>query len=148
MFLSQAYRVIRPQGFCVFFYDLDHHEKLQKIATQIGFRVQRWPLIWKKANFRSNAAPSYNFCRNVEYAMICRKHNAVLVKPQMTTVFECGSLNVVKELGHPFAKPYNLWRWIYNAIAIKGQIICNPFVGCGSSSIAAARCGLRPLGVK
>jgi site-specific DNA-methyltransferase (adenine-specific) len=145
-FLVCAYNVIKPQGFCVFFYDLDHHEKLQRLATEVGFRVQRWPLIWKKTDFRSNASPQHNFCKNIEYAMVCRKPNATLVQAQMSSVYECGSLSVTKELGHPFAKPYDLWRWIYDAVAIKGQVVCDPFVGSGSSAISAARCGLRPVG--
>jgi site-specific DNA-methyltransferase (adenine-specific) len=145
-FLSAAHTALKPQGFCVFFYDLDHHEKLQRMAVSAGFRVQRWPLVWKKVDFRSNAAPQYNFCKNIEYAMVCRKLNATLIKPQMSSVYECGSNNVTKELGHPFAKPYDLWRWIYEAIAIKGQTVCDPFVGSGSSVIAAARYGLRPFG--
>ena len=145
-FLIHAYRVLRPQGFCVFFYDLDHHEKLQMMAKSVGFRVQRWPLIWRKTDAYSNASPQSNFTKDVEYAMVCRKPSATLVSTQTSCVFECGSANVVKTLGHPFAKPFDLWRWIYNAIAIEGQSVCNPFVGCGSSAIAALRCGLRPTG--
>jgi DNA modification methylase len=145
-FIYHAYRTLRPQGFCVFFYDLDHHEKLQRIAKDVGFRVQRWPLIWRKTDAYSNASPQHNFTKDVEYAMVCRKHSAILVSVQTSCVFECGSANVVKSLGHPFAKPFDLWRWIYNAVAIEGQTVCDPFVGCGSSAIAALRCGLHPLG--
>jgi DNA modification methylase len=147
-FLYFAHQALRPQGFCVFFYDLDHHEKLQTIAKQAGFRVQRWPLIWRKTDAYSNAAPQHNFTKDVEYAMVCRKHSATLVSVQTSCVFECGSANVVKSLGHPFAKPFDLWRWIYNAVAIEGQTVFDPFVGCGSSAIAALRCGLRPVGTE
>ena len=94
----------------------------------------------------SNASPQHNFTKNVEYAMVCRKPKATLVSTQTSCVFECGSANTVKTLGHPFAKPLDLWRWIYNAITIEGQIVCDPFVGCGSSAIAAVRQGLRPIG--
>ncbi len=145
-FIHKSFRVIKEQGFLVFFYDLDHHEKLQSIATKAGFAVQRWPLIWKKIDYRSNAAPAHNFCKNLEYAMVCRKPGATLVKPQMTSIYECASASVVRDLGHPFAKPYELWTWIYNAVAIKGQIVADPFAGCGSAPIAAARFGLRPIG--
>jgi ParB-like chromosome segregation protein Spo0J len=43
-FLKFAYDTLLPHGFCVFFYDLDHHEKLQTWAKEFGFKVQRWPL--------------------------------------------------------------------------------------------------------
>ena len=145
-FLTLAFKAVKPQGFCVFFYDLDHHEKLQIIAKRVGFRVQRWPLIWHKTDFSSNAAPQHNFTKNIEYAMICRKHNATLTKPQTSSLYVCASAGVTKELGHPFAKPYALWNWIYDAITIKNQVVCDPFAGSGSACIAAARAGLRPVG--
>lgn len=145
-FLWSSFKALKPQGFCVFFYDLDHHEKLQTIAKRVGFRVQRWPLIWHKTDFSSNAGPSHNFTKNIEYAMICRKHNATLNQVQTSSVFSCASAGVTKELGHPFAKPYALWNWIYNAITIKNQVVCDPFAGSGSACIAAVRAGLRPIG--
>jgi len=145
-FIVESFRLIKPQGFLVFWYDLDHHEKLQQMASNIGFAVQRWPLIWHKTDYRSNAAPAHNFCKNIEYAMVCRKPNAVLTKVQMSSVYQCPSGEIVRELGHPFAKPYELWTWIYTAVAIKGQSVFDPFFGCASSSIAALRWGLRPVG--
>ena len=145
-FISLAWKSLRPQGFLVFWYDLDHHEKYQQIATSVGFAVQRWPLIWHKSDFRSNAAPAHNFCKNIEYAMVCRKPSAVLARAQMSSVYACSSGDVVKDFGHPFAKPIELWTWIYAAICIKGQIVEDPFVGSGSSAVAAMKWGLRPVG--
>jgi DNA modification methylase len=146
--IKESWRVMKPQGFLVFWYDLDHHEKLQRFATEVGFAVQRWPLIWHKTDYRSNSAPAYNFTKNIEYAMICRKPNAVLARAQTSCVYGCAAGPIVKELGHPFAKPYELWQWIYSAVAIKGQTIADPCVGRGSSSIAAIRWGLRPVGAE
>lgn len=145
-FISLAWKAMRPQGFLVFWYDLDHHEKYQAIATSVGFMVQRWPLIWHKTDFRSNAAPAHNFCKNIEYAMVCRKPSAVLARAQMSSVYGCSSGDVVRDFGHPFAKPIEIWTWIYAAICIKGQVIEDPFVGSGSSAVAAMKWGLRPVG--
>lgn len=145
-FITQSWRLLRPQGFLVFWYDLDHHEKLQRLATSVGFAVQRWPLIWHKIDYRSNAAPQFNFTKNIEYAMICRKPNAVLAKAQNSSVYQCGTGGVVRELGHPFAKPFELWYWIFNAVALKGQNFYDPFCGRGSSAIAGVKWGLRPMG--
>jgi DNA modification methylase len=147
-FLKASYHTLRDQGFCIFFYDVSHHEKIYRMAIDVGFRVQRWPLIWKKTDSYSNAAPSHNFTKNIEYAMVCRKPKATLTSAQATSVFECGSLGVTKDLGHPFAKPYELWRWLYNAVTIRGQVVCDPFAGCGSACIAAIRCGLFPVGAE
>lgn len=145
-FLRLAFKVTKPLGWCVFWYDIQHHEKLQRAAVEAGWLPQRWPLTWRKLDYRSNAAPSHNTCKNEEWAMMLRKPNGVLVKAQMSSIYDAMSGKVTKELGHAFAKPYELWRWIYSMIAIKGQVVFDPFVGSGSAAIAALQWGLRPTG--
>lgn len=145
-FIAASWRLLRPQGFLVFWYDHDHHEKLQRLASDVGFAVQRWPLIWHKLDYRSNAAPSFNFTKNYECAMVCRKPSAVLAKAQNSSIYQCATGAVARELGHPFAKPYEVWYWIFNAVSIKGQSFYDPFVGRGSSAIAGVKWGLRPVG--
>lgn len=144
--IPAAYRILKSNGFFVFFYDLDHHEKLAGMCKQAGFAVQRWPIIWHKVDYRSNAAPAYNFCKNIEYAMVCRKANATLLSPQLSSIFACPTGTITRDLGHPFAKPYALWRFIYKAVASPGQTVFDPCVGSGSAAIAAAQLQLRPSG--
>lgn len=144
-FLTEAYRVLRPHSFCVFWYDLDHHEKLQAHAKAVGFSVQRWPLIWKKLGFASNAAPQYNFCKNIEYAMVCRKPQAVLREVKTSSVFDCATTGAAKLFGHPFAKPTAVWKWLFEATASHGDIVLDPFAGSGSSTCTAIRLGLKPI---
>lgn len=145
-FLFEAARIIKPGGFCVFWYDSDHHEKLQQIAIANGFRTQRWLLVWHKTDYRSNAAPSHNFCKNYETAMVCRKPNAVLARAQMSSIFSCPTGDVTRKFNHPFAKPLDVWKWLFAAVTIKGQTIYDPFLGSGTSVAAAAQWGLRPVG--
>jgi hypothetical protein len=145
-FIPLAWKTIRDQGFLVMWYDLDHHEKLQALATSVGFAVQRWPLIWHKMDYRSNAAPAYNFTKNVEYAMVCRKPNAVLARAQTSTVFSAPSGTTARDFNHPFSKPPDVWRWIFSACCIKGQNFYDPFLGAGSSAVAGLDWGLKPMG--
>lgn len=150
--LSQMRELIRvafalTRGYFVFFYDLDHHEKLKAMTEGVGFAVQRWPLIWHKLDYRSNAAPSHNFCKNVEYAMVCRKPGATLAVPgQMSSIFSCNAAGVARDLGHPFAKPSGLWQWIFKAICHPGQTVWDPCCGVGSMPLAALEMGLCPSG--
>jgi DNA modification methylase len=82
----------------------------------------------------------------MEYAMLCRKPNAVLVKAQNSSIYSCATGTITRELGHPFAKPYEIWQWLFSMVALKGQTFYDPFVGRGSSAIAAVKWGLRPVG--
>lgn len=144
LFLEKAFILCR--GYCIFWYDLDHHEKLQTWAKQIGFRVQRWPIIWHKTDYRSNASPQTNFCKNIEYAMVCAKPGSTLATVQMSSVIPLPTGTTAKEFGHPFAKPPALWQRIMSSVASPGQTVFDPFMGSGSSTIAALRNGLSPSG--
>lgn len=145
---SAVYRVMRPDRFFVFFYDLAHHEKLQAHATAAGFKVQRWPLVWVKTHPCLNQAAQWNFTKSCEYAMVCRKGNATLVIPQATSHFACSKADTDPLIDHPFAKPFNLWKWIFQAVALKGQTILDPFAGEGSCPITAINCLYVPIAIE
>jgi DNA modification methylase len=142
-FITAAFAVTR--GFCIFWYDLDHHEKLQRIAVAAGWRVQRWPLIWHKTDARSNAAPNHNFPKNFEYAMVLRKPVATLAKVQSSSIFSFPGLETVRKFGHPYAKPIELHKWVMEAVAHKGETIYDPFAGRGTIPYSAILSGYRPL---
>lgn len=145
-FITLSWKCIKDQGFLIFWYDLDHHEKLKDHATAVGFRNQRWPLIWHKTDTCSNADPAHNFPKNFEYAMVCRKPNAVLAQVQKTSIFQCATGTTTRDFSHPFAKPLDVWKWLYGAVTIKGQVVYDPFLGSGSSAVAAIQYGLKPVG--
>lgn len=139
-FITLAAHSVR--SYFIFFYDLDHHEKLQTWCTSAGFLVQRWPILWFKTDYGSNAAPQHNFTKDEEYAMVCRKPGATLAKAAPKAVIPLPSGNAAGTLGHPFAKPIDLWLRIFSAVCHPGQTHFDPFGGVFSSSIAATRFGL------
>jgi len=145
-FIKQSFRALRSNGFLVFFYDLDHHEKLQSWCAAAGFAVQRWPFIWHKTDYRSNASPQSNMTKCFEYAMVCRKPGAVLATSPIMSLFSHPSASATKDFGHPFAKPRAVWNYLYNACCIKGQTVFDPFVGSGSAALSAIEFGLNPIG--
>jgi len=147
-FLENAFRLLKPNGFCVFWYDLEHHEKLHNWAKQVGFKPQRWPLVWHKLHPCRNNAATKNYTKNVEFAMVLRKGGAVLNKPQSSCVVIGDSTAERKLYDNPFAKPAIVWRFIYEAIAYKGQVVLDPYCGQMSSIRAAIDLGLTPMGIE
>lgn len=146
-FIHLSFHALKEKGFCVFFFDMDHWEKLQRWGTEAGFAVQRWPVTWHKTDYRSNASPQTNTCKNVEWFMICRKPGTVLAtSPQMSSVWAGPSESAAKEFGHPFAKPRWLWHKMFDAFCLKGQTVLDPFAGSGSSTLSAVEWGLNPIG--
>lgn len=146
-FLRKAYDSVLPHGFCVFFYDLDHHEKLQQWAQDVGWKVQRWPLVWVKTHTCQNKAAQYNTTKNFEVAMILRKdEHTVLRSQQPSSVWTGDGAAERKCYNNPFAKPFELWKWIYDMVAFPGQSVRDPYCGEMSACRAAANCGLVPYG--
>jgi DNA modification methylase len=148
-FLREAFRLVRSGGFCVFFYDLDWHEYLQANAETVGWKVQRWPLIWYKTHNCQNNAAQYNFTKNYESIMVLRRdEKTVLRSPQGSSVWMGDGAAERKLYNNPFAKPFPLWKWIYDAVAFAGQKVLDPFCGEMSACRAAVNCGLTPFGIE
>jgi DNA modification methylase len=150
-FLAQSFRLLRDGGFCVFFYDLDHHEKLQTWAAAAGFAVQRWPFVATKTSACSNQGAAYNLTKNYEVCMFLRKPAAVLRHDPKFALnnssWRAYDFAAERKLyANPFAKPFELWKDIFDMIAFPGQSIYDPYAGECSSLRAAANCGLTPFG--
>lgn len=149
IFLRRSFSAVKDGGFCVFFYDLDHHEKLQLFATASGWAVQRWPLIITKSSPCRNQAAQYNTTKNYESVMVLRKPGAVIRKPVMSSTLEKVDFRgSTTQYAHPFAKPFLVWQWIYTMFTIPGQSVLDPYCGEMSACSAAATCGLLPYGIE
>lgn len=146
LFLEQSFRLVKPRGFCVFFFDLDHWNLLQTEAKRIGWKVQDWPLIWVKTHNCQNQGPQYNYTKTYECAMVLRKDSeTVLRKPRPNAVWSGDGSAERKLYNNKFAKPFLLWKeLIFDNIAFPGQTIYDPFGGEFSSCRAAVNCGLIP----
>jgi len=140
-----ASKLLRDKGFLITWCDISQWQLLQQLCLDHGLTPQRWPLVWVKTSPCQNGAPQYNFTKNIEIALVARKGNAVLTTPQASCYWQGSADN---SLGHPFAKPSNLWKWLYGAVAIRGQRVLDPFAGCGSSTVAALGLGLSPIAIE
>src|SRR5215475_5144307 len=141
--LQHMYEMLKPKGFCVIWYDNVHWNLMRTLAEQVGFRVQRWPLVWVKTSPCLNQMASKNWTKATEFAMVLSKENATLVKPQSVNYWSGPRASTTS---NPFAKPKGLWQWILSAFALQGDVICDPFMGEGSSLLAAIDFGCRIVG--
>lgn len=133
--IPEFYRILKPNAWFCFFYDLEHHEKLQEICASAGFTVQRWPHIWLKTHACRNDAARFNSTKNYEPVMICRKGNAVLREALPRSIYpssrnECDFVKA--NVDHPFVKPYKAWEDIIKPRALEGSTFYEPFAGRGS----------------
>lgn len=136
-FIQVSYLALHDHGYLVFFYDLDHHEKLQQMCSDAGFAVQRWPIIWHKVGFASNANANKNTTKDIEYAMVASKSRAKLATPGLGSVVSLPVGRTATVLGHPFAKSPELWRELFRRFVQPGYTVFDAFMGSGSMPIAA-----------
>ena len=139
-FWPAAWQCTRDNAFVITWCDQMVWQFMHDCAIDAGFAVQRWPYIWRKVNQSvMNQCAGYNTTKDYEIAMIARKPGATLYAKKNTSVKEASNVQVTKETGHPFAKPYETTLDLLDTISIKGQSILDPFMGGGSIVIAALR---------
>lgn len=143
-------RVLKPTSYFLMWYDLDHHEKLQQLAIKHGFKVQRWPIVWCKNSSCQNGAANVNFTKKTEVCMVMRREHALLANTKASTTNYIEDSNVIDKatLGHPFVKPYNVWRMLIESVSLEGQTILDPFAGVGSCPTAAVLLKRVPIAIE
>ncbi len=148
-FLEEAYRVLPKQGFCVFFYDLDHHQYLQDVARRIGFSVQRWPLVWKKTSACKNEAPAWNTTKDYEVIMVLRKGAATIKAPVSSSLLLGGLTSEERAyFKHAFSKPRSICTCLLSMFASPGQTILDPYAGELSMAFSVQAFGCKSIAIE
>ena len=50
--------------------------------------------------------------------------------------------------GHPCAKPIKAWMWLLNKSSLIGEVVFDPFLGSGTTCVAAKILGRRSIGIE
>ena len=145
-FFPAAFRCMKESGFCITWCDQMVWQYMYDIAIKAGFKVQRWPVTWNKLHRCKNSSPQCNFTKSTEIAMVCRKGNAVLMRPVLTSVVSASNDEIKKLIDHPFAKPYEAWEFLVEPTTFQGQLILEPFAGRGSGVISMLRMNRQVMG--
>lgn len=143
--LNSMYCHLKEGGYCVIWYDNVNWQFIRDAAERVGFRVQRWPLVWVKTSPCLNQVANKNWTKATEFAIVLSKGNSFLANTQATNYWSGARTT---STSNPFAKPTELWKFIYDAIAVRGQTVLDPFAGEGSAILAAIEFGLRPIAIE
>lgn len=138
-FASAAFNSLKDIGFLIMWCDQDVWATLKGYMENVGFKVQRWPIVWVKSYPCMNSIAQYNFTKTTEIAMVCRKGNATLCRPGPSGHMIEGTDEYKQKMSHPFVKPFNCWRHLVEAVSMEGQHILDPFAGHGSGPLSFLR---------
>ena len=143
-FFKVAYDCSKDYSFLCVWIDLEHFEKMITWATNAGWIVCRWPVVWCKTSPCINRAAQYNVTKATEFCMIMRKSKSATIATKQQQNFIIAPRDSVSK-DHPFGKPYAVWKYLIETVSYEGQTVLDPFAGCGSSLYAIIKLNRKPL---
>lgn len=139
-FLAKAYATLPVGGFLVFWADYSMWETLCNWGNSVGFRVQKWPIVWVKTYNPINQSANQNFTKTTELAIVMSKSPAVLAITGPAGHVLAGQDTYKATMKHPFVKPLAAWQHLIEAVSLKGQTLLDPFSGEGSGVLSFLTC--------
>lgn len=139
--LPELYRVLKESGHA---YIMTNNKNLKDMLIEIenaGFNIFK-TLIWAK----NSPITNMYYMDSHEYIVFCRKGKAKRIN-------NCGTKSVLnidnpRNKVHPTEKPIELMEIFINNSSNEGEIVLDPFMGGGSTGIAAIRNGRKFIGVE
>ncbi|MCK9209388.1 MAG: site-specific DNA-methyltransferase [Ignavibacteriaceae bacterium] len=136
-FLEQCYRVLRNNRHIYIMFDSYSLLSLAPIARNV-FEVKN-VLCWDKANI----GLGHYFRRRHEFILFASKGKRHLNSRNIPDVWKIKRVSASK---YPTQKPTEVFELMLKGSAEKDFVVCDPFVGSGSSAIAAIKSGCKFIG--
>lgn len=157
-FIKEMYRVLKPSGTLICFYDLWKLSYLARLLEDTGFKQLRY-IEWLKTN-PMPINSKLNYLTNArEVALTAVKKSKPLFKSEYdngiyqfpiyqgaTRHFDDGSK--VKERCHPTQKSIPLFEALINKHSNRGDLVIDPFLGSGTTYLAARNTGRKFKGAE
>lgn len=145
-FFPAAYACVKDKGYVITWCDQMLWQTMYDLAIAAGFKVQRWPVTWVKTHTCMNQSAQYNFTKNTEIAIVCRKGNATLASAASECTISASNAEMKKLLGgHPFVKPFEVWEFLASKCTRQGDLVYEPFAGRGSCVVSMLKLGRRVM---
>lgn len=141
LWMPVVYGALKPDSHAYIFSNVLCMEEMLSAARQAGFRLHNI-LVWVK----NNCTPSQYYMKNCEYVLFLRKGRAHYINDigGSRTAYYCNNITGGKR--HPTEKPVELLRYYIGNSTRPGDVVLDPFAGCGSTCEAAVSIGRRFVG--
>lgn len=135
------YRVIKPNGWLVWFLGHDWYEVCKKTFEEVGFKVDPIPLVWDRSDGPTFTANGRHFFpKGYDIALHCVKGDPCIIKVRV------GQSNIIRipgiargERDLVAERPVELYEEIIKRLTIPGETVADFFAGSGSCPAAAAK---------
>lgn len=123
-----------------------HNDQVPGLSAYLDGLFHRFALcLWQKTNPMPVANKHYMPEIEIYFHAWSRGFHPQGDLAALRRVISCGS-RALKNLGHPTVKPDNVMNKILRNVA--GETVCDPFMGTGSTGVAALRAGKRFWGIE
>lgn len=123
-----------------------HNDQVPEVSRDLKRLFHRFVLLcWQKSTPMPVANKHYVPEIEIYFHAWNKGHHPQGDLAELKRVFTCRS-RALKDFGHPTVKPDGLMDKIIRNVA--GQTICDPFMGTGSTGVAAIKAGRRFVGIE
>lgn len=143
--LHDAFRVTRDGGALICFCRWDVQEAFRSAIEWAGFAVKS-QVIWDRqhhgmGDLHASFAPAHDvvwFATKGDFRFPAGRPSSVVRSPRLGGA----------ELKHPNQKPVELMAHLVRSVAASGATVLDPFMGSGSTVVAAAQEGCNAIGIE
>jgi site-specific DNA-methyltransferase (adenine-specific) len=135
--MRECYRVLRNDRHCYVFTDPETLFHLKPAAEEAGFEFRRI-IVWDKVLI----GMGYGYRRRTEFVLFLLKGKRRVADLGISDLLTCKRVSN----GYPTEKPVELLEIFIKQSAQPGELVIDPFLGSGSTGVAALRNGCRFAG--
>lgn len=139
--LSESYRVLKPHSTAYTFCGMRHLCFLRSYFTQYTRYSLREVIIWNKVSM----GVGHTFRKQYECILVLEKGNPRYRNHRMLNLL---NFRRVFNPPHPHTKPLDLIKALILHSSDKGQLVFDPFVGSGTTAVAAKQLQRDYIGIE
>ena len=138
--LQLSYMKLKPGRHMYLFFSLEYYNIITDYADRIGFKYNRFPIIWDKDQAMT-AGTGLNYTRSWEPVLFLYKpapnpHDTRSLFTHQKDIIRF-KIQSNKDKIHAFQKPIELLQFLIKQSSLEGETILDPFGGSGSTIVAA-----------
>lgn len=142
------YRVIKPNGWLIWFFGMSWYERCKAAFRSAGFTVDELPIIWDRSDGRSyTTRPDRYFGRSYDVALHCLKGEPEIIQRGKGNIIKVAPVGT-QEREATVERPVGLYAELIQRLTVKGELVVDFFAGSGACLVAAAQLQRDFIGVE
>lgn len=147
--LNECHRILKPGGTLYSFFPFDDISHLKDWGKAVGLQWLN-AIAWHKLNPAPNFNNMSRYCHAIEAIGWFSKGPVATFNgnASMHNFLESGLCQGDERTAHPTQKPVSILEQIIEVSSNPGDLILDPFLGSGSTLVAAKKLGRRGIGIE